>query len=686
MSNADIQNTNTEKANALNGGNIIVGSDPLYVSFIDETAIRSYPTKTWEYDFGDGIYYGLTEQERQSITNDFSRRNTVSAFELPGDELFFEEYAVSGNNWLDARAGTPQFVYTDAMNPAIRSGNARKEKYKTYPAANLTNKVRGRQHVTSYVVTSGSSSNYGNCETEFVDTSDSSYEYDERFKRPASATLAVAGQSPDNCGRYGNCMGNKSLKNTVGHLFKGPGVYTITFKQKPNSPVDYYGQLLAQDNFQKAGVEYVSKTVTVMPVCPCITIGLYDDLIPGSEYKYKPLSGEYGSSSNPAMLMHAALSSEEYSADDPENYGENDKYIDFNPRIFKMVSSAGEELFEGISGYAPYVFATIESNVKSNSFPVNKVKFYYDDWYTDFGDEVTEHTVTAYEIGWPLWKPLGDDGMYWDDVLKRSRFFSYHTFVMPGLYSVKATGEFDFQRIPDYWHDYIRNNCKMDVPKKYVVLVKEIMPKNPKITVTNTEETSSGSTFKTMKFDVTAGSFPLCNVVWDFDDGSEKLRLTRNTDGGYAPSSIEIEGTTATYIGRADFRKLVGGGTQYGALDASAGNKAATGQITSYVNGVYPEFDPRDWLVRHEFKRTSVLDKAQFMVSAMGYVCNTESLTYATYLTSAGEIDMPDFKETEGEVRLIDVRLKGKDDNVVMTLEGEGKDSTNLYNFEWEVK
>ena len=117
----------------------------------------------------------------------------------------------------------------------------------------------------------------------------------------------------------------------------------------------------------------------------------------------------------------------------------------------------------------------------------------------------------------------------------------------------------------------------------------------------------------------------------------------------------------------------------YGAWDASAGSAYAAGGPAS---GVYPEFDPRDWTVRHKFYRTAVEDANGHLVSAMCYAANTRSMALATSIVWLS--GYPDFKTVEGNVRVVDTRLASYDDNLVVTMEGNNGTSTNLYNLEWK--
>lgn len=718
MSNDQDKDKTQEETNPSLGG-IIEGYDPLYVSFVDETQVRSYLTSAWELDFGDGLFYGLTEDERKAFKDraatatdgrvvvtdeDRNQYSPYTVFMLPGDREFFTSGAIGAEKWLDEQ-NFMQFSFTSIMNPKKQEGDLPSGTYITYPqgvngnsATSTKNGKRGDSHVTSYNFVSGGTTDFGytNKGQFFVSKSNPDekkdlWEYDEIFKRPVfGARIEPMNTHIDDCDRGEFCLTNPDENTTVGHLYKGPGVYTSVFKMRSESPVATYGQILSSNNFSEKSREWVVNTVIVHPVCPCLDIGIYNKYdengnqilrpIKGPDGQYVIEDGKYVLSA----IMNAALSSTDYSADNPEWYGSAHEMIDFNPKIFKMYDDEMNVIFEGISGYAPFVMGTTMAICKPNSFPVSAAEFYYDDWYTDMPEYPPRMEFTEFKHGWPLWQPKDDT--LWNDETKRIEFFDTHTYIMPGLYSVRAKAEFAYGRIPTYWWDEIDANCNMDTGKKYVVLVKEIMPKNP--TVSGSEPSSvGGSVFMDFKFDVTAGSFPICNVVWDFNDGTELLKLTRNTDDGYAPSSIIIDRTTAIYVGSGDHISFDNKSNQYGALDASAGSAYESSGVSGRFHaGIYPEFDPRDWVITHEFQRSALTDKDHFVVSANAYVCNTETRVYGTYEVFPDDVPMPDFKDAEGDVRLIDTRLYAQDNDIVLTLEGKNKRETNLYNVEWEKK
>ena len=749
QSDASKHYTDYQKTSAEYGGDfgysikedeIIEGYDPLFVTFIDESQSRTFPIKTWEIDFGDGFVYGLTKGERGALrsyltrgfydlndadTSAFARSpyriekddgpdtsataqktnmdNLVKSLKIAGDMDLLSFNGFNGKGYVEKRH-PDEFRITNVMNPRdytdILDGAGQNVRYPKEPGGRP-----GFVHVTSIALNAKTNevgkNTYGTVSAHRVqgydydtgewyidhDSTLSGEEYDEIFKAPAEGGEAFfRHNTANNCESVGRCLGvNPNDKPIIGHLYKGPGVYTATFKIKPYSKADYYGQELSEDNFTSAGVEYLTKTVVVRPVCPCAKIKVYDII-------------EKDADGNPVIdentgrqvyfryndkLMHAALSSTEYSADDPENYGVNESYIDFNPPIFKLYNKDGDKIFEGVSGYAPFVLASCKAMVRPNSFPLSGVSIDHGDWFVDRAYDEDAITFSGYERGWPYWKPTGTstNDAYWSDAKRACVFFNTHEFVMPGIYKARAIMRYDMERIPDFWHGEL-SSCDGNGDGEYYVIVQEIFPKNPIVHLKSSYEGDDGATVCKLKFDVSAGSFPIEDVVWDFADGTEKLKLTRNTDGGYRPKRIETKYTTAVYIGDSSIDRYYPSGVDYGALDSSAGlHYASAGHAGQFSPGVYPEFDPRQWEVTHKFYRTSVEDVNTLIVSAVGYVCNTNSMTIGTCPITVSA--MPDFKTVEGVVRVVDTRLASENDNLIITMEGKNN-GTNLYNLEWK--
>lgn len=695
---------------------LIIGYDPLFVTFVDESHSRTFPLSTWEIDFGDGCFYGLTSGERSALssylsTGSLSAYDTymsaspyydaskerpfdylMNTFELPGDMKLLLASGMNAKKYTESRH-VEQFKITNVMSPKdymlVEEGNPMNVRY---PRASGRNP--GYVHVTSMKLnakkTDVGADYYGDANALYVDALGTSgaYEYDEIFKKPATnASVYFDNMRGDDCSHVGMKFSTNGHERPVfGHMYKGPGVYTATFRIKPSSNIDYYGQLLSGSNFDEPGVEYLSKTIVVRPTCPCIRTKVYDVYERDEEtgdVSADKRSGHPMFKRRDGKLMHAALSSYEYSADDPENYGgPNCDYIDFNPEIFRLYSTDKEKIFEGVSGYAPFVMASVKGMVRPNSFPVSAVGIDHGDWFTDRLMDEEEAKISAYDSGWPFWVPKSIDGKnaYWDEAKRAIYMTNTHTFVMPGLYRANAVVRYDTERIPDFWYSEL-SACDSKGTGTYYVLVQEIFPKDPKITVEgNGVYGDDGSNTYTFTASARAGSFPIEDVEWDFGDGTEHLLLTRNASGGYAQSAIYMDNTTAEYIGKSDIVNFDPNGVDYGALDASAGSACAVGH--QKTSGVYAEFDPRDWKVTHRFYRTSIEDFNGCIVSAMFYAANTHSMALATSIV--GLSGLPDFKAIEGDVRVVDTRLATANDDLIVTMEGDTGEETNLYTLEWK--
>ena len=710
---------------ALSAMDIIVGYDPLFVSFVDESQSRTFPIGSWEIEFGDGYLYGLTSAECDYLLHYISAGRFATAgyytqdnynaatsgqhthygitelssvFRIPGDIELMWNPSMNREDYTRTQS-VRQFGATNVMNPAdwekCTSSNRNGISYPTMRmTGNASTSAAGNVHVTTMVL-SGDPVKYR--EDFYGDVSGISYELDtpafEQNPQPdlqyceVFKTVATGGHVyydelvGDDCSKIGMGLSiDNKTRPVFGHLYKGPGVYTSVYKVKPRSKADYYGQLLEESNFRESGKEFLTYTTVVRPTCPCVRVKVFDNyerdnngVIITDPRSNHPIFKRESEGENGSRLMHAALSSTAYSADDPSNYGDGFSYVDFNPQIFTLYNRNHDKIFEGISGYAPFVRASCKCMVRPNSFPISAVSIDHGDWFLDRVEGEDTATFGKYESGWPFWKPNTVHGGQWNERKQAVEFTNTHTFVMPGLYKATAHIHYDTERIPDFWLGET-SACDGESMGTYYVLVQEIMPKSPMISVVGSGSETIGNTDITFKFDVSAGSFPIEDVVWKFDDGSEDLVLTRNTSGGYFTSSVVQKYTTAVYVGSGAAYGYPIPSEYYGAFDASAAS--ANG-----YDGKYPEFDPRDWRVTHRFRRSSVEDINGQVVSAIGYVSNTGTMTMATSFVALSA--MPSFREVEGVVRVIDTRLSTDDDNLVITMEGNKNGTTNLYNIEW---
>lgn len=673
-------------------GVVVHGYDPMYVAFIDETSARSYPTSAWEYDFGDEIVYGMTDGERRTADG---LATVVSKYMLPGDKQLLSEILGAGSDsWLNGTA-RDTFDIVSIMNPRMAVGwmpgnpVPTGAKFITYPSADdlsdmAAEDTRGMRHITSFsfVRTSGddnsfsSSHNYeegtlsGFGEWRFVDYFPTSASPDTpMFRRAVSgAELVVAQRGSDDCSRGGLCEQNTGDGSTVGHLYKGPGYYTVSLRQRSTSPRATAGQIPDEMDFVKSGMEYAVATIVVHPTCPCVEthiLGKYEEVPKPSDTR----------------VFQCVLSSEEYSADNPGFYGVEKSYLDWNPTRFELYDSERNLIFDGISGYAPFVMATTKVTVRQASIPVSGIRVENGDWYTDTTELYTGF-ANEYESGWPSWKPTSTVGnVGWEN--GKLAVSSTHTYVMPGIYKPSVHLSYNTDRTRT---EFAEEMEECEFPTIPIVMVKEILPKNPKIDRMGLSSVDGVTTME-FSFSARAGSYPFADVVWDFDDGTKPMKLSRNVEDGYAEGVIVGDRTTAVYVGPYNVDELVVSGMDYGSLDLNSTSSVSGLPNTAavpYPDGMYPGFDPRDWVVYHEYTRTCAEDRYQYVVSAMGYVCNTETMTIATYVTSADELGMPEFRKTEGEVKLIDARTFSNDDDVVMTLEGDNGKRTTLFNLKWE--
>lgn len=675
-------------------GVVIEGYDPLFVAFIDETSARSYPTSAWEYDFGDEIVYGMLPGERKESVG-AGDDDYVSIFQLPGDkELLALVLSAGSNSWLNGSA-RDTFDLVSIMNPRLAVGwipgraVPASAKFITYPSADDVPGVagdlsRGMRHITSFSFSRSSDgdSHYSGSNEYKVSTlaAEGEWRFVDYFptdmpsstvvyRRPVEgARIVVSQRGSDDCSRGGLCEQNTGDGSTVGHIYKGPGIYTATLRQKSSSPRSTVGQIPDDGDFSGSGMEYAVATIVVHPTCPCVETHILGKM-PGEDASPKP-----------GAVYQCVLSSDEYSADNPGYYGNNKSFLDYAPKIFQMYDSERNLIFDGVSGYAPFVLASTKTTIRQSSIPVSGIRIETGDWYTDAPDMYTDF-VSKYNRGWPVWEPSFKTGSVvgWED--GRLTVTERHTYVMPGIYKPSVHLEYSTDRTR---REFVDEMEECTYPTNPVVMVKEIPPKTPSIRCHGASSVNGVTTME-FSFSARAGSYPICDVVWDFDDGTRPMKLSRNIDDGYVSRVIVGDRTTAEYVGPDIASSLNLDGLDYGSVDWGSVSAYAsnTGEI-SYPSGVYPEFDPRDWRVYHEYTRTAAEDRYQYVVSAIGYVCNTETMTLATYVTSAHELKMPDFADTEGEVKLIDARTFEKGDEMVMTLEGDNGRRTTLYNIKWD--
>ena len=239
-----------------------------------------------------------------------------------------------------------------------------------------------------------------------------------------------------------------------------------------------------------------------------------------------------------------------------------------------------------------------------------------------------------------------------------------HAYTLPGVYSIGIYPVFADSLIRAYLPtvtDY--EHCSDDSDEQYAlknkIVVLEIPPKFASASGITCDEVVSGgypSYVDSVQCHVSAGSYKIARVDWDFGDGSEIV-------------SISIDGTSATdyNVGTTTAVWPFGGRVTTGYMN---GNPST--ECSANAEGEYLRYDPRDWVLRHEYYPTTFDEIASgYVISCSAFAENTNTCVVASATVFLDpKALLPDFSDVEGSIELVDVRTdsSGKT-NVVLQSE-----------------
>lgn len=256
-----------------------------------------------------------------------------------------------------------------------------------------------------------------------------------------------------------------------------------------------------------------------------------------------------------------------------------------------------------ISGYAPYVKVVTVGAATARSLPFSALTWDWSDPYTDL--TTNDYTLYNYPTaGWPTW----NEASY--------TLTGEHTFIMPGFYDITL-----LPVVSAPMSNYV-SNCH-GLQKHMHVYVEEILPKVRFNTSTHFGDSPLLITFNPSA--VSAGSFPICRLDWDFGDDSPIITISR-------------------------------------LMSAEYGNYV---QLSAFAD----PSDPRNVLVSHEYSRTLASHAENYTVTLSAFACNTNTMVASSLVI--GPINPMNLVQNEGDVHLIENRMYSQEDNLLLVFEGQ---------------
>ncbi len=276
-----------------------------------------------------------------------------------------------------------------------------------------------------------------------------------------------------------------------------------------------------------------------------------------------------------------------------------------------------------VSGYAPVLTVYFQDSSEAHTFPISEYNWNFGDYYNEGSSNVFEtssnyYTLTTNNVSGsfdsPNWKT------------NTTAHTAAHTYTIPGTYDVTLTIKASCTNTTDLCARYLDGQNV----KKFNIYVEEILPvyreqikATDNITMFNSIPTLSGTSPQTMYFcgsGITAGSFPICKMVWNFGDGTLET-ITRS------PSS----------------------------------------DITSQGLSISYHLDPRNTIVPHIFTNNASEAKT-YNVSVSAYTCNTNTMITTGFTNMIGPI-YNQFQTMDEKRRLLGSRFDSNG-NIVYIFEG----------------
>ena len=288
-----------------------------------------------------------------------------------------------------------------------------------------------------------------------------------------------------------------------------------------------------------------------------------------------------------------------------------------------------------VSGYAPNLTVWFKDSSEAHTFPISSYEWNFGDYY-DEGTNVVELTTTQHTGDFVdgCWSMTSFESTNTESiVLCGIGHVVKHTYVMPGIYDVTLTVKASNTSTQDICA------CYTDVDQ-YYVYVEEIPPRccfelRNDTTVLSAISGISPTTIYANATCVTAGSFPICRLDWNFGDGTIET-VTRIP----TPTATN-NGTVLTYI-------------------------------SAFAEDVN---DPRNYIVPHSFVVDTATGYSNFTVNLSVYACNTNTKAPECSGFVVGPIYAPSYTPPTEQRHLINSRYVDNKD-ILYVFEGDTNNTT----------
>lgn len=670
----------------------IVGYDPLPVVFRDMSVTRSFPTGYWRWDFGDSVIFGCDtrgitayeDAKNATIAYDDEVVAKISAFRLPSDKYLCDMTSDDGNEFKNIVAGFWGRLDACTMKLDFYDGG----NGESYHYSNSI--TTGDSHFTGIFMSTVDGTLNGDGFGDVVPGEGKQkrvrYIPNTTYSSPVNISATVKGAIlPDQCGR--NLCEYESLdfRDSIMHVYKGPGVYYATMtcsSEKTLQGMDAddvpFKERTVSSDAQKERIE--GCYINVLPVCPCV-------------------NGFRVFGANADHDKFITITADDYSCES-SNFASSTAEVGYNCYVVHMDDSGKMVKQVAVSGYAPFMHVAASGHLSSRSLPVSGGMMDWGDWFTDY--MAKDHTYFGKYLvgGWPTWERAGEITDANAGRLNPTGIVSGdHVYTMPGLYSIGISPEFDTETIRRFMPtvgDY--EDCVEETLRRCTssccVLVVELPPQitgepyNGRSDVFEMKYDYITQDFPTvvygMQADVKAGSYPISRMDWDFDygdpateySGRGKDTISISTEGFYQNNKDVKDNKITTK------RKLV----QYRTPTTSAylrpfsdASTPCDGYLVGANKQSYLRKLAKDWRVDHTYRRTSFDDHpGGYFVSCSAYAENTNTCVSAVYHVLPFGGGLPEFKKEEGMMEMVDIRTD-QTYEVNMVFQNTKPEDTRLY-------
>lgn len=315
----------------------------------------------------------------------------------------------------------------------------------------------------------------------------------------------------------------------------------------------------------------------------------------------------------------------------PSTYREETSAVDARDLLIPA-STAGAY----ISGYAPNLTVWFQDSSEAHTFPISSYHWDFGDFYDEATNTATITTTAhtgVFDIG--CWRMTGfsadKPGIL---VNNQEGHIVKHTYTMPGTYDVTLCAQASNTQTQDC--------CARFIDQQFYIYVEEIPPACCFVMKTDATQWTtapyisgdSPMTLYTLASCVTAGSFPICKIDYDWGDGSPVESVSR------------VSALTGTSLGTP---------------------------ITSTMQNSDDMKDPRFFIVPHHYTYTEPAPTTSYTIGMTAYACNTNTAAVCTGKTV--ELNTS-YEEQYDNRHLINSRYIGDTNDKVYVFESENLSST----------